>query len=125
MLMTEKEVAALLKISAKAAQDWRCSGKGPLYVKLGAGPKAAVRYRLSDIEEFICANVVTSTSAQSARAVVPCWQLLKPQTKKTPAITRVNKAKAGAVKPGKSSKPTSESVAAELKRARAALDGEV
>ena len=57
--------------------------------------------------------------------VVPCWRLQKPQTKKTPARTRVNKAKAGAVKPGKSSKPTSESVAAELQRARAALDGEV
>ena len=55
--------------------------------------------------------------------VVPCWQLLKPQAKKTPAVTRVNKAKAGAVKPGKSSKPTSQGIAAELKRARAALDG--
>jgi prophage regulatory protein len=36
--------------------------------KLGAGPKAAVRYRRSDIDEFICANVVSSTSAQTARA---------------------------------------------------------
>ena len=69
ILMTEKEVATRLNISVKAAQDWRCSGKGPPYVKLGTGPKAAVRYRCSDIEEFICANVVTSTSAQSARAV--------------------------------------------------------
>ena len=57
--------------------------------------------------------------------VVPCWQLLKPQTLERPAGTRRGKSKSDAIKPGKNSNATSEAVAAELKRARAALDGEV
>lgn len=70
MLINEKEVAALLSISVKSVQEWRCSGKGPAFVKLGTGPKAAVRYRPADVEEFISANVLTITGASvnSARA---------------------------------------------------------
>ncbi len=68
-LLSEVEAAKELNIAVKTIQAWRCNGAGLKFVKLGAGPKAAVRYRRSDIEEFICANVVTSTSAQSARAV--------------------------------------------------------
>jgi hypothetical protein len=63
--------------------------------------------------------------AEHGFAVVPCWQLLKPQTLERRAGTRRDGAKADAIKPGKNSKATSEAVAAELKRARAALDGEV
>lgn len=63
--------------------------------------------------------------AEHGYCVVPCWQLLKPQTLKRRAVTRRGKAKADAIKPGKNSKPTSQAIAAELKRARAALDGEV
>ena len=57
--------------------------------------------------------------------VVPCWQLLKPQKLERPEGTGRDGAKAGANKPGKNTKPTSQAIAAELKRARAALDGEV
>ena len=57
--------------------------------------------------------------------VVPCWQLLKPQKLERPEGTGRDGAKAGAIKPGKNTKPTSQAIAAELKRARAALDGEV
>ena len=63
--------------------------------------------------------------AEHGFAVVPCWQLVKPQKLGRRAGTRRGKAKADAIKPGKSSKPTSQAIAAELKRARAALDGEV
>ena len=56
-------------------------------------------------------------------AVVPCWRLQKPQAKKNPGGAGFNKANADAIKPGKNSKPTSQAIAAELKRARAALDG--
>ena len=55
--------------------------------------------------------------------VVPCWQLLKPQKLERPEGTGRDGAKAGAIKPGKSSKPTRQAIAAELKRARAALEG--
>ena len=55
--------------------------------------------------------------------VVPCWRLQKPQTQKNPGGAGFDKANAEAIKPGKSSKPTSQAIAAELKRARAALEG--
>lgn len=50
--------------------------------------------------------------------VVPCWQLLKPQKLERPAVTGRDGANADAIKPGKNSKPTSQAIAAELKRAR-------
>ena len=63
--------------------------------------------------------------AEHGYRVVPCWQLLKPQKLERPEGTGRDGAKAGAIKPGKNTKPTSQAIAAELKRARAALDGEV
>ena len=55
--------------------------------------------------------------------VVPCWQLLKTRKLERPAATGRDGANTGAIKPGNSSKATSKEIAAELKRARAALDG--
>jgi len=48
-LLKEAEASEILATPAKTLEDWRVKGKGPKYVKLGR----AVRYRLSDIEEFI------------------------------------------------------------------------
>ena len=61
--------------------------------------------------------------AEHGFTVVPCWQLVKPQKLERPAATGRGKANTSAIKPGKSSKPTSQAIAAELKRARAALEG--
>ena len=100
----------------------------------------SIRTDLSKLLDLLKARpIVTAKEARdsgiqspSARArelsehgfrVVPCWQLLKPQTQKNPGGAGFDKAKAGAIKPGKNSKPTSQAIAAELKRARAALDG--
>ena len=63
--------------------------------------------------------------AEHGVSVVPCWQLVKPQTLKRPAGTGRDNSKNNAIKPGKNSKPASQAIAAKLKRARAALDGEV
>ena len=58
--------------------------------------------------------------------VVPCWQLLKPQKLERPAVTKRGNSKSRRSSPRENnSKPTSQAIAAELKRARAALDGEV
>ena len=61
--------------------------------------------------------------AEHGFAVVPCWQLVKPQKLGRPADTGRGKSKSRRSNPRKSSKPTSEAIAAELKRARAALEG--
>ena len=60
--------------------------------------------------------------AEHGHCVVPCWQLVKPQKLGRPGGTGRDGTKAGAAKPGKNTKPTSQAIAAELKRARAALE---
>lgn len=62
--------------------------------------------------------------AEHGYCVVHCWQLVKPQKLERPGGTGRGKSKNSAIKPSKNSKATREAVAAELKRARAALDGE-
>ena len=57
-LLTQVEAARLLRLSERTLERLRLQGGGPLYVKAGR----AVRYRESDLEEWIAARVVSSTS---------------------------------------------------------------
>jgi hypothetical protein len=57
-LMDETRAAQLLDLRVKTLRRWRWAGKGPRFVKLGS----AVRYRPSDLDEFIAAGQRTSTS---------------------------------------------------------------
>lgn len=52
-LLNEKQVAAHLAVSLATLRSWRFRGIGPVYVKLGDGKKTPVRYRPTDIEQFI------------------------------------------------------------------------
>ena len=63
--------------------------------------------------------------AEHGYCVVHCWQLVKPLKLGRPAVTGRGKPKSRRSNPRKNSKPTSQAIATELKRARAALDGEV
>jgi excisionase family DNA binding protein len=58
-LLTQSEAAKVLRLSERTLERLRLSGGGPLYVKAGR----AVRYRESDLESWIDARVVSSTSA--------------------------------------------------------------
>jgi predicted DNA-binding transcriptional regulator AlpA len=53
-LMKTPEAAAVLGKHPSELSDWRHQGRGPAYVKMGR----SVRYRPSDIAEFIASNVV-------------------------------------------------------------------
>lgn len=55
-------------ISPKTLQAWRASGRGPRFVKLGAGPRAPVRYRLSELRRWLATCERQSTSEHSAKA---------------------------------------------------------
>ncbi len=57
-LLTDREVAKPLGLSVSCLRSWRYSGRGPMYCKLGGGPKAAVRYRRVDVEAFISGAAV-------------------------------------------------------------------
>lgn len=50
--LTTDELAKRWGLSANRLRQWRVEGKGPSFIKLGTTPKAPVRYRLEDIEDF-------------------------------------------------------------------------
>ena len=62
-LYTQVEAARLLRLSERTLERLRLQGGGPLYVKAGR----AVRYRETDLEAWIAARVVNSTSEEATR----------------------------------------------------------
>lgn len=63
-LLTESDVAALLRVDRRTVQAWRQRGTGPRFVRIS---NRAVRYRPSDIAEFTERKLVESSSTASAR----------------------------------------------------------
>lgn len=57
-LLTQVEAARLLRLSERTLERLRLQGGGPSYIKCGR----SVRYRIDDIERWIDARVVGSTS---------------------------------------------------------------
>lgn len=49
-LLTPRELGRLLKLSEETLAHWRCQGKGPGFIKLGA----VIRYPRQSVEDFIC-----------------------------------------------------------------------
>ena len=57
-LLTEREVAALWKISTRSLQSWRLSGEnGPPYIKIGG----SVRYSEEQLSLFLADRQRSST----------------------------------------------------------------
>jgi len=56
--LNEKELAELLNIKSETLRNWRWDGRGPIFIKIGSN----VRYRMSDIEEYINGRIRKSTS---------------------------------------------------------------
>lgn len=59
-LLNGREAALALRLSERTLERLRVSGGGPRFVKAGR----AVRYRASDLEAWIEAHVLGSTSEQ-------------------------------------------------------------
>ena len=55
----------MLRLSARTMERLRLQGTGPLYVKCGR----SVRYRQCDLETWIAARIVGSTSDDKVRQV--------------------------------------------------------
>lgn len=64
-LLSEKEVAALLKCSVSALQKNRLKGNGLPYYKMGR----SVRYSEESVLEYLKKHEYTSTSQYKGRAV--------------------------------------------------------
>ena len=54
----EREAAAFLAVSPRTLQGWRSKGGGPAFIKMGR----SVRYRASDLDDFLNGGIRTSTS---------------------------------------------------------------
>jgi len=59
-LLTQTEAAKILRLSERTLERLRVSGVGPSFIKAGR----SVRYRERDIEAWIAARVVSSTSQE-------------------------------------------------------------
>jgi excisionase family DNA binding protein len=57
-LLTQRDAARLLSLSIRTLERMRVTGLGPRFIKLGN----SVRYRESDLEQWIASRSVASTS---------------------------------------------------------------
>jgi len=67
-LLTQQHAANFLSCSPRSLEAWRLRGGGPRYVRLG---RRCIRYRLSDLSDWIGACVRTSTSSDQGLPVGP------------------------------------------------------
>lgn len=67
-LVNEKEAAQFLGYTVRALQNWRVRGGGPKFVKVSA---RSVRYRVSDLGEWVDARIVNSTSSHNPQRTRP------------------------------------------------------
>lgn len=52
MMLTPEELAKRWRLNSKTLSNWRVSGKGPRFVKLGAGRNTKVLYREDDVRDY-------------------------------------------------------------------------
>lgn len=64
-LLTTSEAAKVLGVQAQTMRAWRLSGRGPAYVRLGAGKFARACYTREEIDRWIAARTFTSTANES------------------------------------------------------------
>jgi predicted DNA-binding transcriptional regulator AlpA len=63
-LLTETQAAQVLSLSIRTLQSWRGKGSGPDFIRAGR----AVRYRRSDIQDWVTSNTVSPAASSGARS---------------------------------------------------------
>lgn len=64
-LITASETAKLLGVCRETLARMRMEGRGPKYIRLGPSLKARCMYPLESIQEWIAANITSSTSEET------------------------------------------------------------
>ncbi|MES3043731.1 helix-turn-helix domain-containing protein [Sphingomonas faeni] len=67
-LLSNEQTAAILGVKPNTLEIWRCKGKGPAFIKLGAHPSSPIRYQRSRLMAWLDAQSFTSTSAYAVSA---------------------------------------------------------
>ena len=63
LLLSTKELAEVLDVHTATLATWRHEGRGPRFIKIGSN----VRYRRSDIDDWLEAQTRSSTREAVAR----------------------------------------------------------
>ncbi|HYN22013.1 MAG TPA: helix-turn-helix domain-containing protein [Thermoanaerobaculia bacterium] len=66
-LWTPQEAAEYLRVSPRTLEKWRELRIGPSYIRLGSGPRAAIRYHPSLVRRFAESSVVSCTAGVLGR----------------------------------------------------------
>jgi len=56
------ELAQMLKVNPQTVRKWRCSGKGPQFLRLGKGRGSRCRYWPSDVEKWAAERCFHNTT---------------------------------------------------------------
>lgn len=64
-LLTAAQAGEILGVAANTLRDWRRTGRGPRYVRLG-GPTGRVRYCRQELNRWVHSQEYDNTSAESA-----------------------------------------------------------
>lgn len=56
VFLTSDELAKRWRMHVHALSNWRVRGRGPAFVKMGAGRNSRVLYRLDDVEKYEAAG---------------------------------------------------------------------
>lgn len=70
VFLNTKQLADMLGLSTRTLERQRVDGSGAKYCKLGAGIRARVIYRLSDVQAWLDGQCVKSTAEHSVSWVV-------------------------------------------------------
>jgi excisionase family DNA binding protein len=63
-LYTQREAAAVLRLSERTLERWRVQGIGPRFVRLG---RRSIRYPQQNVEAYVAACDVGSTSEKGTQ----------------------------------------------------------
>lgn len=63
-LLTPADAADVLGVALKTLADWRLTGRGPAYVRLGDGLRAPIRYPADVLDDWITAHTVVTAGAR-------------------------------------------------------------
>lgn len=64
--LTPQQAGQYIGVTARTLIEWRRTGRGPEYVRLGNGPTGRVRYERAKLDAYMHSRTQTSTSAESA-----------------------------------------------------------
>ena len=66
--LSPSEAAGYLAVTERTLTEWRRSGRGPCYTRLGGSPTGRIRYLIADLDDFMAAQRFPHTAAERTSA---------------------------------------------------------